>query len=80
MGSLVAGYCGVEPFAIDQTVTVGFGTRELDWLSGYEDVLRSFGGNAGCLAEDRAGRARLARRQLPTPTCSRSTTSSWSNA
>jgi hypothetical protein len=52
MGSLVAGYCGVEPFAIDQTVTVEFGLRSLDWVSGYGDVLRSFGGSAGCLAGD----------------------------
>jgi hypothetical protein len=52
MGSLVAGYCGVEPFAIDQTVTVDFGARSLGWVSGYEDVLRSFGGSAGCLAGD----------------------------
>jgi hypothetical protein len=52
MGSVVAGYCGVEPFAIDQTVTVGFDTRSLDWVSAYEDVLRSFGGSAGCLAGD----------------------------
>ena len=52
MGSLVGGYCGVEPFAIDQTVTVGFGRRELDWLAAYEDVLRDLGGHAGCLAAD----------------------------
>jgi hypothetical protein len=52
MGSLVAGYCGVEPFAIDQTVTVDFGvrSRSLAWVRGYEGVLRGFGGSAGCLA------------------------------
>jgi hypothetical protein len=52
MGSLVAGYCGVEPFSLDQTVTVDFGGRELEWLRGYEDLLRGLGGSAGCLAGD----------------------------
>jgi hypothetical protein len=53
MGSLVSGFCGIEPFSIDQTVTVDFGWRELEWLLAYEDVLRSLGGHAGCLAADR---------------------------
>ncbi|HEY3613817.1 MAG TPA: hypothetical protein VGK92_08930 [Gaiellales bacterium] len=52
MGSLVAGYCGVEPFSLDQTVTVDFGGRELGWLRGYEELLRGLGGSAGCLAGD----------------------------
>ena len=35
MGSLVAGYGGVEPFAIDQNITVAFGGYERPWLEPY---------------------------------------------
>lgn len=50
MGSLVEGYCGVEPFAIDQGVTVAYGGYEPPWLAHYEDELRVRGGTAGLLA------------------------------
>ena len=49
MGSLVAGYCGVEPFAIDQTTTAAF-DEEPAWLDEYREILRSQGGTAGFLA------------------------------
>ena len=52
MGSLVAAYGGVEPFAIDQTVTIAVGGHEPPWLERYADTLRSHGGTAGFLAED----------------------------
>jgi hypothetical protein len=52
MGSLVAGYGGVEPFAIDQNVTVAFGGNERPWLAQYADTLRERGGTAGFLAAD----------------------------
>ncbi len=52
MGSLVAGYCGVEPFAIDQTATVAFEGRDLGWLDAYAEALLARGGTAGVLAED----------------------------
>jgi hypothetical protein len=52
MGSLVADYCGVEPFAIDQTITVAYGGREPRWLERYADALQSRGGTAGFLAAD----------------------------
>jgi hypothetical protein len=32
MGSLVAGYCGVEPFALDQVMTVAWDGEEREWL------------------------------------------------
>jgi hypothetical protein len=52
MGSLVAGYCGLEPFAIDQTITVAYGGCDPPWLGRYEDALRSRDGTAGFLAAD----------------------------
>jgi hypothetical protein len=52
MGSLVEGYGGVEPFSIDQNVTVAFGGNERPWLRDYDDVLRAHGGTAGVLHED----------------------------
>ena len=52
MGSLVAGYGGVEPFAIDQNVTVAFGGHERPWLQHYAEALRERGGTAGVLAAD----------------------------
>jgi len=52
MGSLVAGYGGVEPFAIDQNVTVAFGGYERPWLEPYTEALRERGGTAGVLAAD----------------------------
>lgn len=52
MGSLVAGYCGVEPFAIDQTVTVAWDGKQPDWLPRYAAALKSHGGTAGVLAVD----------------------------
>ena len=55
MGSLVAGYCGVEPFAIDQLITVAWGDHERAWLEIYADDLRAHGGTAGCLAADLPG-------------------------
>jgi hypothetical protein len=51
MGSLVEGYCGVEPFAIDQGVTVAYGGHERPWLARYAAALRARGGTAGWLAE-----------------------------
>ena len=51
MGSLVAGFCGFEPFAIDQTVTAAF-EAEPAWLEEYRDVLGAHGGTAGFLAGD----------------------------
>jgi hypothetical protein len=51
MGSLVAGYCGVEPFAIDQIGTVESGPFT-PWLDRYADDLRARGGTAGFLAAD----------------------------
>jgi hypothetical protein len=52
MGSLVAAYCGVEPFAIDQTVTVAWDGKDPDWLELFADVLKSHGGTAGVLATE----------------------------
>ncbi len=52
MGSLVAAYGGVEPFAIDQNVTVAFGGYERPWLEPYAAALRNRGGTAGLLAAD----------------------------
>jgi hypothetical protein len=52
MGSVVGRYGGVEPFAIDQNVTVAFGGRERPWLEPYADALRERGGTAGFLAAD----------------------------
>jgi hypothetical protein len=52
MGSLVEGYGGVEPFAIDQNLTVAFGGNERPWLDPYREILRARGGTAGFLAED----------------------------
>jgi hypothetical protein len=52
MGSLVEGYGGVEPFSIDQNVTVAFGGYERPWLKDYEEILRDYGGTAGFLAAD----------------------------
>jgi hypothetical protein len=52
MGSLVEGYCGVEAFAIDQTVTVAWGGNERDWLDRHTESLRQLGGTAGFLAGD----------------------------
>jgi hypothetical protein len=52
MGSLIARYCGVEPFAIDQTRTVEFGGKEREWLAPFVSVLRAHGGTAGFLAGD----------------------------
>ena len=50
MGSLVEGYCGIAPFAIDQTITVPWGGREPEWLEAFADELRLRGGSAGLLA------------------------------
>ena len=47
MGSLVEGYCGVEPFAIDQLLSVAWGDYERAWLDAYADDLRAYGGTAG---------------------------------
>lgn len=52
MGCLVEGYGGVEPFAIDQNLTVAFGGYEPPWLEHYRDGLLEHGGTAGMLAED----------------------------
>jgi hypothetical protein len=52
MGNLVAGYCGLEPFAIDQTITVAYGGCDPPWLERYADALRSRNGTAGFLAAD----------------------------
>ena len=52
MGSLVEGYCGVEPFAIDQLISVAWGDHERVWLDTYADDLRAHGGTAGFLAPD----------------------------
>jgi hypothetical protein len=52
MGSRVAGYCGIEPFSIDQVMTVAWDGREPEWLEPFVDVLQSHGGTAGFLAED----------------------------
>jgi hypothetical protein len=52
MGSRVAGYCGVEPFSIDQDMTVEWDGTEREWLEPFEGVLRSHGGTAGFLAAD----------------------------
>jgi hypothetical protein len=52
MGSLVAGYCGHEPFAIDQTITVAYAGCDPPWLGRYVDALRSRDGTAGFLAAD----------------------------
>ena len=52
MGSIVERYCGVEPFSIDQNLTVAFGGRERPWLRDYEEILQAHGGTAGCLADD----------------------------
>ena len=52
MGSLVADYCDLEPFAIDQTITVAYGGCDPPWLAPYVEELRSRGGTAGFLAAD----------------------------
>jgi hypothetical protein len=51
MGSLVAGYCGIEPFAIDQTATAAF-AEEPAWLAPYREILGVRDGTAGFLADD----------------------------
>jgi hypothetical protein len=52
MGSLVAAYCGIEPFSIDQVISVAFEGRELEWLTPFREVLEARGGTAGFLAGD----------------------------
>jgi hypothetical protein len=52
MGSLVESYGGVQPFAIDQNVSVAFGGFERAWLEPRRETLREHGGTAGFLAED----------------------------
>jgi hypothetical protein len=56
MGSLLAGACGVEPFAIDQAATVRMdriGNRAAHpAIAAYAGTLEEFGGTAGFLAED----------------------------
>ena len=52
MGSQVESYCGVEPFAIDQLLTVTWGEYERAGLDAYADDLRAHGGTAGFLAAD----------------------------
>jgi len=52
MGSLVGGYCGIEPFSIDQDMTVEFGGGEVEWLPPLREVLEHHGGTAGFLAGD----------------------------
>ena len=66
MGSLVEGYGGVEPFAIDQILSVAWGDHERPWLDIYADDLRAHGGTAGFLAPD-----------LPEEHTSHSTAPSW---
>jgi hypothetical protein len=51
MGSLVGGYCGIEPFAIDQTATAAF-AEEPAWLAPYREILGARDGTAGFLADD----------------------------
>jgi hypothetical protein len=51
MGSLVAGYGGVEPFAIDQTTTAAF-AEEPAWLAPFREILASRDRTAGFLAGD----------------------------
>jgi hypothetical protein len=52
MGSRVAGYCGFEPFSLDQVMTVAWDGHEQEWLAPFAAVLQSHGGTAGYLAED----------------------------
>jgi hypothetical protein len=52
LGSMVATYCGVEPFSIDQAMTVEFEGSEREWLAPFVGVLERHGGTAGFLAED----------------------------
>ena len=52
MGSLVGGYCGSEPFSVDQVISVAFEGRELEWLAPFRDILAGHGGTAGFLAGD----------------------------
>ncbi len=81
MGSLVGGYCGVEPFAIDQTVTVGLGRRRARVAHAAPDVP-----HCGLRAAPRASSQPKLRRRpngsasARMPTCSRSTTRSSSSS
>jgi hypothetical protein len=52
LGCKVATYCGIEPFSIDQAMTVEFEGLEHEWLAPFVDVLESHGGTAGFLAGD----------------------------
>jgi hypothetical protein len=52
MGSLVSRYCHLEPFSIDQTITVAWDGREPEWLAPFTDDLEAQGGTAGLLAAD----------------------------
>jgi len=52
MGSMVAAHCGLEPFSIDQDMTVEFEGVEHEWLEPFVEVLQSHGGIAGFLADE----------------------------
>jgi hypothetical protein len=55
MGSRFRELTGIEPFAIDQTVSVDFGAREpfaQQWVESYANEITSLGGAAGFLANE----------------------------
>jgi hypothetical protein len=55
MGCIFPGLSGIDPFVIDQDVTVDFGHGSRDWvlelLDSLEDILAAHGGTAGILCE-----------------------------
>jgi erythromycin esterase-like protein len=53
MGSLLPRYCPVEPFSIDQHVSVAWDGADPEWLAPFADALQARGGTAGFLADDR---------------------------
>ena len=52
MGSLVGGYCGIDPFSIDQTMTVEWDGVEREWFTPLVAAVRAQGGTTGFLAAE----------------------------
>ncbi|MDX6536817.1 MAG: hypothetical protein QOD37_1158 [Gaiellales bacterium] len=58
MGSLVGGYCGLEPFSLDQTATVEWDGAEREWLTPpLIAALGAQGGTAGFHAAEATAEA-----------------------
>ena len=59
MGSLLHGNCGIEPFSIDQTMSVRFSADQErsagQLVETFASTLDAMGGTAGFLTEDAPG-------------------------